>query len=74
MCFRIQTECDLASDSTAFTAISMTCLGPTVFVGTAAGTVRVIDYPFDSETTGKEYQAHSAPITKVRGCRSVTIL
>ncbi|KAK2846133.1 hypothetical protein Q7C36_010987 [Tachysurus vachellii] len=57
--------CEMASDGAAYTAISVTHLGRTVFVGTAAGTVRVLDYPFEIEMKWKEHQAHSGPITKM---------
>ncbi|XP_058246909.1 cilia- and flagella-associated protein 57-like [Hemibagrus wyckioides] len=56
---------EMASDDVEYTAISMTRSGRTVFVGTAAGTVRVMDYPFEKEMTWKEHQAHSGPITKM---------
>ncbi|XP_058248965.1 cilia- and flagella-associated protein 57-like [Hemibagrus wyckioides] len=56
---------EMASDGGEYTAVSMTRSGRTVFIGTSAGTVRVIDYPFDKEKTWKEYQAHSGPITKM---------
>ncbi|XP_060758433.1 cilia- and flagella-associated protein 57-like [Neoarius graeffei] len=49
----------------SYTAIAVTCLGKTVFIGTAHGTVRIIKYPFRKETTWTEHQAHSGPITKM---------
>ncbi|KAK3506828.1 hypothetical protein QTP70_029069, partial [Hemibagrus guttatus] len=54
---------EMASDGVAYTAVSMTRSG--VFVGTSAGTVRVLDYPFDKEMTWTEHQAHAGPITKM---------
>ncbi|XP_034157779.2 cilia- and flagella-associated protein 57-like [Pangasianodon hypophthalmus] len=56
---------EMASDGVTYTAISMTRSGQTVFIGTAAGTVRVIEYPFGKETTWTEHLAHSGPITKM---------
>ncbi|XP_053495458.1 cilia- and flagella-associated protein 57-like [Ictalurus furcatus] len=48
--------------------ISMTHSGQALFVGTAVGTVRVMQYPLEEEKSWTEYQAHSGPITKVCVC------
>ncbi|XP_053502846.1 cilia- and flagella-associated protein 57-like [Ictalurus furcatus] len=45
--------------------ISMTHSGQALFVGTAVGTVRVMQYPLEKEKSWTEYQAHSGPITKM---------
>ncbi|XP_058246908.1 cilia- and flagella-associated protein 57-like [Hemibagrus wyckioides] len=55
---------DLASFDKAYTAISMTHSVQAVFVGTAIGTVRVMQYPLE-ESCWTEYPAHSGPITKM---------
>ncbi|XP_017309295.1 cilia- and flagella-associated protein 57 isoform X2 [Ictalurus punctatus] len=55
----------MASDGVDYTAISMTRSGQTIFIGTAVGTVEVIEYPFGKEKTWTELQAHSGPITKM---------
>ncbi|GAA6099387.1 cilia- and flagella-associated protein 57-like isoform X2 [Tachysurus ichikawai] len=58
--------CEMASDGAANTAIAVTRSGRTVFVGTAAGTVKVLDYSLEKENMKwKEHQAHSGPITKM---------
>ncbi|TSL47572.1 Cilia- and flagella-associated protein 57 [Bagarius yarrelli] len=46
-------------------AITMTYSGRVIVVGTAAGTIRVIEYPFKKKKTWKEHQAHSGAVTKV---------
>ncbi|MCJ8750012.1 hypothetical protein PDJAM_G00194050 [Pangasius djambal] len=56
---------ELVSDGVAYTAISMTCSGQAVFIGTSAGTVRVMEYPLLKGKLWTEYQAHSGPITKM---------
>ncbi|MCI4395800.1 hypothetical protein PGIGA_G00196230 [Pangasianodon gigas] len=56
---------ELVSDGVAYTAISMTRSGQAVFVGTSAGTVRVMEYPLQKGKLWTEYQAHSGPITKM---------
>ncbi|MCI4395775.1 hypothetical protein PGIGA_G00195880 [Pangasianodon gigas] len=56
---------ELASDDMAYTAISMTHSSQAVFVGTAVGTVRVMQYPLEEEISWTEYQGHSGPITKM---------
>ncbi|KAK3522651.1 hypothetical protein QTP86_028893, partial [Hemibagrus guttatus] len=57
--FREVASCDMA-----YTAISMTHSGQAVFVGTATGTVRVMQYPLE-ESSWIEHQVHSGPITKM---------
>ncbi|KAF7711547.1 cilia- and flagella-associated protein 57-like isoform X1 [Silurus meridionalis] len=54
-----------ASDGVIYTAISMTHLGETIYIGTATGTVRVIKHPFEKDKTWEEHQGHSGPITKM---------
>ncbi|XP_058246896.1 cilia- and flagella-associated protein 57-like [Hemibagrus wyckioides] len=56
---------EVASTDTAFTAVAMTHSSQAVFVGTAAGTIRVMQYPLEEETSWTEHQAHSGPITKM---------
>ncbi|KAK3506806.1 hypothetical protein QTP70_028369 [Hemibagrus guttatus] len=56
---------EVASRDMAYTAIAMTHSGQAVFVGTAAGTVRVMQYPLQEERSWTEHQAHSGPITKM---------
>lgn len=53
----------MASDGVTYTAMARS--GQLIFIGTAAGSVRVLDYPFEKKKTGTEHQAHSGPITKV---------
>lgn len=55
----------MALDGMAYTAISMTRSGQAVFVGTAAGTVQVMQYPLEEEKSWTEHQAHSGPITQI---------
>ncbi|KAF4092135.1 hypothetical protein AMELA_G00017440 [Ameiurus melas] len=56
---------EMSSDGVAYTAISMTHSCQAVFVGTAVGTVRVMQYPLEGEKSWTEYQAHFGPITKM---------
>ncbi|XP_017350530.1 cilia- and flagella-associated protein 57 isoform X1 [Ictalurus punctatus] len=56
---------EMSSDGVAYTAISMTHSCKALFVGTAVGTVRVMQYPLEEEKSWTEYQAHSGPITKM---------
>uniref|UniRef100_A0A8B9LMA5 Cilia and flagella associated protein 57 n=1 Tax=Astyanax mexicanus TaxID=7994 RepID=A0A8B9LMA5_ASTMX len=56
---------EMASDDAAYTTIAMTHSGRALFTGTAFGTVRAIKYPLPLQKDWTEYQAHSAPITKM---------
>ncbi|XP_072543115.1 cilia- and flagella-associated protein 57 isoform X2 [Salminus brasiliensis] len=56
---------EMPSDDVAFTTIAITRSGRALFTGTAFGTVRAIKYPLPLQTDWTEYQAHSAPITKM---------
>ncbi|XP_047674582.1 cilia- and flagella-associated protein 57-like isoform X2 [Tachysurus fulvidraco] len=56
---------ELASDGVNYTAICMPSSGKAVFVGTATGSVRVMQYPLQEEEQWTEYQAHSSSITKM---------
>lgn len=59
---------ELDSDGVDYTAVCVTHSGKAVFVGTATGNVRVMQYPLQEGGKWTEYQAHSGPITNVRGC------
>ncbi|XP_060758450.1 cilia- and flagella-associated protein 57-like [Neoarius graeffei] len=56
---------EIVSDDMAYTSICMTHSCQAIFIGTAIGTVRVLQYPLEEEKSLTEYQAHSAPITKM---------
>lgn len=56
---------EIPSDGVPYTVVSVTYSGRAVFVGTAAGTVRVMQYPLDEKSSYAEHQAHSGPISKV---------
>ncbi|KAL6489815.1 hypothetical protein MHYP_G00001600 [Metynnis hypsauchen] len=56
---------EVVSDDVLYTTIAMTHSGRAIFTGTAIGTVRAIKYPLPLQKEWTEYQAHSAPITKM---------
>ncbi|XP_058249353.1 cilia- and flagella-associated protein 57-like [Hemibagrus wyckioides] len=60
-----QITMELDSDGVEYRAVCVTHSGKAVFVGTAAGNVRVMQYPLQEGGTWTEYQAHSSPITKM---------
>ncbi|GAA6077674.1 cilia- and flagella-associated protein 57 isoform X1 [Tachysurus ichikawai] len=62
---------EVASDDVIYTAIVMTHSGRALFTGTSSGTIRAIKYPLLLQKDWTEYQAHSAPITKVRDVEAV---
>ncbi|KAK3567777.1 hypothetical protein QTP86_026459 [Hemibagrus guttatus] len=56
---------EVSSDDVMYTAIVMTRSGRALFTGTSSGTIRAIKYPLPMQKDWTEYQAHSAPITKM---------
>ncbi|XP_060739668.1 cilia- and flagella-associated protein 57-like [Tachysurus vachellii] len=56
---------EMASNEMSYTAISMTQSGQAVFVGTATGTVRVMQYPIEEVMSWTEHRGHCGPITKM---------
>lgn len=56
---------EMASDGMAYTALSMTHSGQAVFIGTEAGTIRVMQYPLGKEKSWTEHQAHCGAITRM---------
>ncbi|XP_036452639.1 cilia- and flagella-associated protein 57 [Colossoma macropomum] len=56
---------EVVSDDVLYTTIAMTRSGRALFTGTATGSVRAIKYPLPLQKEWTEYQAHSAPITKM---------
>ncbi|XP_076829140.1 cilia and flagella associated protein 57 [Brachyhypopomus gauderio] len=56
---------EMASDDVPYTTVAMTRSGRALFTGTAIGTVRAIKYPLPLQKDWTEYQAHSAPVTKM---------
>ncbi|KAF5909918.1 collagen alpha-1(IX) chain-like, partial [Clarias magur] len=56
---------EMTSNGSTYTAISMTHCGQAIFCGSAAGTIRVIQYPLDDQESLTEYAAHSGPIARM---------
>ncbi|XP_047674179.1 cilia- and flagella-associated protein 57-like isoform X2 [Tachysurus fulvidraco] len=56
---------EMASNEMSYTAISMTQSGQAVFVGTATGTVRVMQYQIEEVISWTEHRGHCGPITKM---------
>ncbi|KAI5627246.1 cilia- and flagella-associated protein 57 [Silurus asotus] len=56
---------EITSDGVAYTAISITHSERAIFIGTAAGTIRIIELPFKNDKSWVEQQAHAVPITKL---------
>ncbi|XP_046709252.1 cilia- and flagella-associated protein 57-like isoform X2 [Silurus meridionalis] len=56
---------EITSDGVAYTAISITHSERAIFIGTAAGTIRIIELPFKNDKSWIEQQAHAVPITKL---------
>ncbi|KAI5103733.1 cilia- and flagella-associated protein 57, partial [Silurus meridionalis] len=56
---------EVSSDDVIYTAVVMTRSGRALFTGTSSGTIRAFKYPLVMQKDWKEYQAHSAPVTKL---------
>ncbi|KAJ3311697.1 Cilia- and flagella-associated protein 57 [Boothiomyces sp. JEL0838] len=48
------------------TQIALSNSGKMLFVGTQAGTIRALRFPFGDQHDFQEHQAHSAPVTKIK--------
>uniref|UniRef100_A0A8C7KEZ8 Cilia and flagella associated protein 57 n=1 Tax=Oncorhynchus kisutch TaxID=8019 RepID=A0A8C7KEZ8_ONCKI len=55
---------EVPAEDVAYTTITMSRSGRTLFTGTSIGTIRDIKYPLSTQKDWIEYQAHSSPVTK----------
>ncbi|CAB1323901.1 unnamed protein product [Coregonus sp. 'balchen'] len=56
---------EVPAEDVAYTTITMSRSGRTLFTGTSIGTIRAIKYPLSIQKDWIEYQAHSSTVTKM---------
>ncbi|KAM6962429.1 cilia- and flagella-associated protein 57-like [Aplochiton taeniatus] len=56
---------EVSAEDVAYTTVAMSRTGRLLFTGTSIGTIRAIKYPLSAQKDWVEYQAHSAPVTKM---------